>query len=62
MKPFTKAAAIVLFAVAVAHVLRLLYGWQVTLVDQVIPMWVSAVAALVAGALAVLVMRESRKP
>ncbi len=62
MKPFTKAAAIVLLAVAVAHVLRLLYGWQVTLVGQVIPMWVSAVAALVAGALAVLVMRESRKP
>jgi len=61
MKPFTSAAAIVLLAVAVAHALRVFYGWQVTAADRVIPMWVSGVAAVVAGVLAVLVWRENRK-
>jgi len=61
MKPFTSAAAIVLLAVAVAHALRVFYGWQVTAADRVIPMWVSGVAAVVSGVLAVLVWRENRK-
>jgi uncharacterized protein (DUF697 family) len=61
MKPFTSATAIVLLAVSVAHVLRLLYGWQVTAADRVVPMWVSGVAAVVAGILAVMVWRENRK-
>jgi chromate transport protein ChrA len=61
MKPFTSAAAIVLLAVSVAHVLRLLYGWQVTAADRVVPMWVSGVAAVVAGILAVMVWRENRR-
>jgi hypothetical protein len=46
----------------VAHVLRLLYGWQVTAVDRIVPMWVSGVAAVATGVLAVLVWRENRKP
>ena len=62
MKPFTSAAAILLLAISVAHVLRLLYGWQVTAVDRIVPMWVSGVAAVVTGVLAVLVWRENRTP
>jgi hypothetical protein len=62
MKPFTSAAVILLLAVCVVHVLRLAYGWQVTAADQVIPMWASAVAAVVTGALALLVWRENRRP
>jgi hypothetical protein len=62
MKPFTLAATILLLAVSAAHVLRLLYGWQVTAADQVIPMWASAVAAIITAALALLVWRENRRP
>jgi hypothetical protein len=46
---------------SVAHALRLVYGWQVTVADEVVPMWVSGVGLVVAGTLAVLVWRESRK-
>ena len=62
MKPASTLAALVLFVVAVAHALRLVYGWPVTIADKSVPMWASGVGLLVAGALAVLVWRESRKP
>lgn len=62
MRPATSAAAIILLVVAAAHVLRLVYGWQVTVADGIVPMWVSVVGALVAGTLAVLIWRESRRP
>lgn len=62
MKPFTSIAAILLLAVCVVQVLRLVYGWQVTVADQVIPMWASVVAAVVAGVLALLVWRENHRP
>lgn len=62
MKPFTSAAAVILAAIAVVHVLRLIYGWQVTVVDGVVPMWVSAVGAVVAGLLAIMIWREQRRP
>jgi hypothetical protein len=62
MKPGSTVAAILLFIVAVAHALRLVFGWQVTVADEVVPMWASGVGLLVAGALAVLVWRESHKP
>lgn len=62
MKPAATTVAIILMAVAVAHVLRLVNGWQVTVADALVPMWVSGAGALVAGTLAVLLWRESRKP
>ena len=62
MKPASTLAALILFVVAVAHALRLLYGWPVTIADGSVPMWVSGVGLVIAGALAVLVWRESRKP
>ena len=60
-KPFTTMAAVLLFAVAIAHVLRLVYGWQVTIADAFIPMWVSGVGVVIAGGLAVMLWREARK-
>jgi hypothetical protein len=62
MKPATSVAAILLFAVAVAHALRLAYGWPVTVADRLVPMWVSGLGLVVAAGLAVLLWRESRKP
>jgi hypothetical protein len=62
MKPASTIAAVLLFVVAVVHVLRLVYGWQITVAGDVVPMWVSVVGLVVAGALSVLLWRESRRP
>jgi len=34
-------------------------GWEVTLNGAVIPMWVSAIGAIIAAVLAVMIKRES---
>jgi hypothetical protein len=60
-KPFTTMASVLLLVVALAHVLRLALGWQVTIGDAFIPMWVSGVAAVIAASIAVLLWREARK-
>ena len=57
-KPATLTASILLGAVALAHLLRLVYGVQVTAADTVIPMWVSWVGVVVAGGLALMLWRE----
>jgi len=57
-KPFTTLAAIVVLVVAAAHVLRIIYGWPVTIADCVIPMWVSYVAIVVLGLLGWGLFRE----
>ena len=59
-KPATHLASILLAAVSVAHLLRILFGTQVTLADRVIPMWVSWVAFVVAGVVAIMLWREAR--
>jgi len=38
--------------IALLHALRLLRGWQVTIGDMMIPLWVSWVGLIVAGYLA----------
>ena len=54
-------AAILLAVVSLAHLLRLIFGVQVTVADRFIPMWVSAVAFLVAGGVAIILWREARR-
>jgi len=61
VKPATHLASILLAAVSLAHLLRALFGVQVTLADWVIPMWVSWVAFVVAGGVAVMLWREARR-
>lgn len=60
MKPGTLFAVVLLATVSLAHLMRLLFGVQVTLADHIIPMWVSGVAVLVAGGAAMLLWREAR--
>ena len=60
-KPFTSLASVLLLVVALAHVWRLLTGAQVTIADDIIPMWVSGVGAVVAGGLAVMLWLETKK-
>ena len=61
MKPFTTLAAIVLALFALVHVYRFVRGLEVIVNGHTIPQWVSGVVAVVAGALALMVWRESRR-
>ena len=60
MKPFTTLACLLLALIALLQLARLLLGWEITVNGHPIPLWPSAVATLIAGALSVLVWRESR--
>jgi hypothetical protein len=59
-KPFTTIAVGVFALVALLHVLRLAFGWEVTIQGSVIPMWVSVLGVIIAGGLAIMLWRESR--
>ena len=61
MKPFTNIAIFIFGLVALLHLLRLFFGWEVTFNGMVIPMWVSIFGLIIAGGLAVLLWRESRQ-
>jgi hypothetical protein len=60
MKPFTAATLVILALVAMVHVLRLLFGWSVTIDGTDIPMWASVVAFVIPAGLAVGLWRETR--
>ncbi|MGD1209968.1 MAG: hypothetical protein ABR973_01260 [Candidatus Acidiferrales bacterium] len=51
-KAFSLVAGLIFLLVAVAHLLRLLLRWSVILNGWTVPMWVSAIALVVAGFLA----------
>ena len=61
MKPVTVAATILLAVVSLAHLMRILFGVQVTVADAYVPMWVSGMAFVVAGFLAVMLWRGARR-
>jgi len=61
VKPFTAIAVVFLALIAIVHLLRLFAGWEVVVVGFVIPVWWSGIGALVAGGLALMVWRETRK-
>jgi hypothetical protein len=47
--------------IALLHALRLIYGWDVTIGEWTVPVWVSAVGFLIAGYLALEGFRLKRK-
>ena len=47
--------------IAVLHALRLIYGWNVTIGEWTVPVWVSAVGFLIAGYLALQGLLLRRK-
>jgi len=61
MKPFTTIAVTLLGLIAVAHLLRLFTGWEVTFNGAVVPVWGSLPGSVIAGGLALMVWREARK-
>lgn len=59
MRPVPAIAAGVFGVVAIVHLLRLYFGWEVRVADIFIPHWVSILGTLVAGGLAALLWREA---
>ena len=59
MKTGSLLGIIVFSLVAVAHLPRLLMGWQVTVDEWITPMWVSAIGVLLPGVIAYLLWKES---
>jgi hypothetical protein len=49
---FSLVAGLIFLLVAVMHVLRLAFKWEVVLNDRSVPMWVSWPALVIAGFLA----------
>jgi uncharacterized membrane protein YjjB (DUF3815 family) len=61
VKPFSAIAAIIFAVVALVHLLRLVYQWQVVFNGWVVPMWLSWFGLIVAGALSALIWREAQR-
>jgi len=61
LKPATVTATILLAVVSLAQLLRVVLGVRVIVGDTVIPIWASGVAFVVAGGLAFMLWRESRR-
>lgn len=61
MKPFTTIAAVIFALVAFMHILRLFFGWEVTVSGMAVPMWASVAGLMIAAGLAVMLLREARK-
>jgi hypothetical protein len=62
MQPVTGIAVAVFGLVAILQLIRVILGWEVSVNGVSIPVWVSGIAVVVAGALAFMLWRESRKP
>ncbi len=61
MKPFTAITIVVLGLLALIQLTRTLLGWVVVVNGVSIPLWASALAAVVAGGLALMLWKESRR-
>ena len=60
-KPFTTVAVVLFALIAFAHLLRLFFGWEVTVNGLVVPKWVSGPGLAITAGLALMVWREARK-
>jgi hypothetical protein len=61
MKPYSTLAAALLALIALLQLTRCLLAWPVTVNGMDIPLWASALAAVVMGVLSVLVWSEAKK-
>lgn len=60
IKPFTIIAIIIFALVSLSHLIRYFLGWEITVNNVAIPMWVSLLGFVIAGLLAVMLWREMR--
>lgn len=60
MKPFTTIATLFLGLLALMQLARLVMRWEVSISSMPVPVWISALAFLVAGGLALMLWKENR--
>jgi len=60
VKTFSLVTGVIFAVVALFHLVRIVMDWSVIIGDWSIPMWVSWVALVVAGGLALLGLRLSK--
>jgi hypothetical protein len=60
-RTFSLIAAAVFSLIALGHAIRLLFGWQVTIGDVVVPLWVSWIGLAIAGYLVYEGFKLSRR-
>jgi membrane associated rhomboid family serine protease len=60
MRRFTKIAIAVFLLIAVLHLLRVIFGWEVIISGIIIPLWASVIGFIVAAGLAVLLWKEMK--
>lgn len=61
MKPFTTLAAIVFALIALIHLYRLIWPFEVVVHGMIVPQWVSIAGLVVAGTLAFMLHREAKR-
>ena len=59
-KPFTMIAVVLFSLIALLQLLRFVLGWEVTVNQVIVPLWVSGIAFVLLGTVAVMVWRETR--
>lgn len=60
-KTFTRAVSYLLLLVSLAHLARIIWGWEVSIQDWTVPVWFSYVAVVVAGILSFQGLKFSGK-
>ena len=60
MKTYARVAGAVFLIVAVVHLLRIIFGWEVRIGGVDIPLWASWIALVAAAALAYPGLRPNR--
>jgi len=60
-RTFVAIAALIFGVVALLHLLRVIAGWSIVIDAWTVPMWVSWLALVVAGALSYFGMRVARR-
>ena len=61
-RTYNTLTAALFLIIAVAHLLRIIFGWPAQIGGLDIPVWVSWVALVVAGALAYFGFRQNTRP
>ena len=60
-KLFYTLTAVIFSAVAIMHILRLVYGWEALIGGFMVPMWVSYIGIIIGGFLAYTAIKIGSK-
>jgi hypothetical protein len=61
MKPFTTLAILIFALIALVHLFRLIWGFEVVVSGTMVPQWVSVPGLIIAAGLALMLWQESRR-